>query len=395
MAATGPLEGTRVIDLGGFVVGPSTAAIMADWGADVVKIEPPDGDPNRAWTTDRNPTFELDNRGKRSVTLDLKVPEGIGVLLDLLATADVLVTNMRPRVLESMGLDYQTLADRFPRLIYASITGYGPVGPDRDRAAYDAGAFWSRAGVLATMTRQGDGLPYTPGGSGDHITAITTVAGISAALASRARTGKGQLVSTSLFRAGIFTIGADMNSTLRLGKPLGSWRRTEVPNPLYNTYQCADGRWVYLLGLQPDRHWESLVAALGTPELLVDPRFVGSRERAANAAALIALMSEAFASASFEHWSARLSAHDVWWAPVQGPEDIVHDPQAIAAGAFVEAPVTEGTATTVATPVDFSGTPWGVARRAPEAGEHTEEVLLERGLSWEQITELRGSGALG
>ena len=162
----GPLEGTRVIDLGGFVVGPSTAAIMADWGADVVKVEPPDGDPNRAWTTDRNPAFELDNRGKRSVILDLKVPQGIGVLLELLATADVLVTNMRPRVLESMGLDYESVAERFPRLIYAAITGYGPVGPDRDRAAYDAGAFWSRAGVLATMTRDGDPLPYTPGGRG-------------------------------------------------------------------------------------------------------------------------------------------------------------------------------------------------------------------------------------
>ena len=391
----GPLEGTRVIDLGGFVVGPSTAAIMADWGADVVKVEPPDGDPNRAWTTDRNPAFELDNRGKRSVILDLKVPQGIGVLLELLASADVLVTNMRPRVLESMGLDYESVAERFPRLIYAAITGYGPVGPDRDRAAYDAGAFWSRAGVLATMTRDGDPLPYTPGGSGDHMTAITTVAGISAALASRERTGRGQMVSSSLFRTGIFTIGADMNRVLRLGEAHGTFRRTEVPNPLYNTYQCSDGRWVYLLGLQPDRHWEPVVAALGTPELLEDPRFAGARDRAVNAAALIDLLSQSFASATFAEWSARLDANGVWWAPVQGPTDIVDDPQAIAAGAFVEAPVTEGTALMVSTPVDFSGTPWGVARRAPEAGEHTEEVLLERGLTWEQITELRGTGAFG
>jgi crotonobetainyl-CoA:carnitine CoA-transferase CaiB-like acyl-CoA transferase len=391
----GPLEGTRVVDLGGWVVGPSAAAILADWGADVVKVEPPDGDPNRAWTTDRNPTFELDNRGKRSITLDLRVPEAVGVLLDLLSDADVLVTNLRPRVLESLGLDYESVAARFPTLVYAAITGYGSQGPDRDRAAYDGGAFWARAGVLASMTLPGDELPFTPGGSGDHITAITAVAGISAALASRARTGKGQQVSTSLFRSGIFTIGADVNRVLRLGEAFGTRHRTEVFNPLYNSYECADGRHLFLLGLQPDRHWEPLVGALGAPELLEDPRFGSARDRAANAPALIAILSGLFASASFAEWTTILDAHEVWWAAVQSPTDLPDDPQAVAAGAFIEAPVTEGTATMVATPVDFSGTPWGVARRAPEIGEHTEELLLERGLSWEQISELRDHGALG
>jgi crotonobetainyl-CoA:carnitine CoA-transferase CaiB-like acyl-CoA transferase len=391
----GPLEGTRVIDLGGWVVGPSAAAILADWGADVVKIEPPGGDPNRAWTTDRNPTFELDNRGKRSITLDLRVTEGVEVLLDLLSDADVLVTNLRPRVLESLGLDYPSVAGRFPRLVYAAITGYGSQGPDRDKAAYDGGAFWARAGVLVSMTLPDAELPFTPGGSGDHITAITAVAGISAALANRAQTGRGQQVSTSLFRAGIFTVGADVNRVLRLGEAFGTRHRTEAPNPLYNTYQCADGRHLFLLGLQPDRHWEPLVAALGVPELLADPRFTGARDRAINAPALIAILSESFASATFAEWTAKLDAHDVWWAPVQGPMDIPHDPQAVAAGAFIEAPVTEGTATMVATPVDFSGTPWSVARRAPEIGEHTEEVLLERGLGWERIGALRDLGALG
>jgi crotonobetainyl-CoA:carnitine CoA-transferase CaiB-like acyl-CoA transferase len=391
----GPLDGTRVIDLGGWVVGPSAAAILADWGADVVKIEPPDGDPNRAWTTDRNPTFELDNRGKRSITLDLRVPEGVGVLLELLTDADVLVTNLRPRVLESLGLDYESLAARYPALVYAAITGYGSQGPDRDRAAYDGGAFWARAGVLASMTLPDAELPFTPGGSGDHITAITAVAGIAAALASRARSGRGQQVSTSLFRSGIFTIGADVNRVLRLGEAFGTRHRTDVFNPLYNSYECADGRHLFLLGLQPDRHWAPLVAALEAPELLDDPRFSGARERAANASALIAILSSRFASAPFAEWTARLDAHDMWWAPVQGPLDIPHDPQAVAAGAFIEAPVTEGTATMVATPVDFSDTPWEVARRAPEIGEHTEELLLERGLSWEKISDLRDRGALG
>jgi crotonobetainyl-CoA:carnitine CoA-transferase CaiB-like acyl-CoA transferase len=389
------LEGTRVIDLGTFVVGPSAAAILADWGADVVKVEPPDGDPNRAWTTDRNPTFELDNRGKRSITLNLRVRSAIDVLLDLLTDADVLVTNLRPGVLETLGLDYESLAERYPRLVYAAITGYGSEGPDRDRAAYDGGAFWARAGVLASMTLPGAELPFAPGGSGDHITAVTAVAGIAAALVNRARTGRGQQVSTSLFRAGIFTIGADVNRVLRVGQAFGTRHRTEVPNPLYNSYRCADDRQLFLLGLQPDRHWESLVAALDAPALLTDTRFGSALDRAANAPALIAILSEAFASAGFAEWAARLDAHGMWWAPVQGPMDIPNDPQARAAGAFVEAPVTEGTATMVATPVDFSATPWAVARRAPEIGEHTEELMLERGLSWEQISTLREAGAFG
>jgi crotonobetainyl-CoA:carnitine CoA-transferase CaiB-like acyl-CoA transferase len=391
----GPLEGTRVIDLGTFVVGPSAAAILADWGADVIKIEPPDGDPNRAWTTDRNPTFELDNRGKRSITLDLKVPEALGVLHELLSDADVLVTNLRPRVLESFALDYPSIADRYPALVYAAITGYGDRGPDRDRAAYDGGAFWARAGVLATMTLPDGELPYAPGGSGDHITAITSVAGIGAALANRAKTGRGQQVSTSLFRAGIFTIGADVNRVLRLGDAFGTRRRTEVPNPLYNSYQCADGRHLFLLGLQPDRHWEALVAAVDSPQLLTDPRFATAMDRAVNAPALIGLLSAVFASDNYAHWTAALDAHGMWWAPIQGPMDIPDDPQAVAAGAFIEAPVTEGMATMVATPVDFSATPWSVSRRAPEVGEHTEELLLERGLTWDQISALREAGALG
>lgn len=391
----GPLTGVRVVEVGGWVVGPSAAAVLADWGADVVKVEAPAGDPGREWATGRNPTFELDNRGKRSITLDLKVDRGREVLEALLARADVLVTNLRPRVLASFGLDYEALAERFPRLVYAAITGYGSTGPDHERAAYDSGAFWGRAGVLATMTLPGRELPATPGGSGDHVTSVAAVAGIAAALVARARTGRGQMVSTSLLRAGIFTVGSDVNRVLRLGQAFPIRPRTDVPNPLYNSYTCRDGRRLFLLGLQPDRHWAPVVAALGRPELGADPRFATAADRAANGPALIAILDEAFAAAVLADWAEVLDAHGVWWAPVQGPEDLPGDPQAVASGAFVEVPTAEGPVPMVASPVDFSATPWSVSRRTPEAGEHTEELLLELGMDWDGITGLHGSGALG
>jgi crotonobetainyl-CoA:carnitine CoA-transferase CaiB-like acyl-CoA transferase len=391
----GPLEGVRVVELAAWVAGPSVAAVLADWGAEVVKVEPPDGDPGRAWATDRNPTFELDNRGKRSMTLDLKVAAAREVMDSLLGRADVFVTNLGPRVLAAFGLDHETLAKRFPRLVCAVVTGYGLAGPDHQRAAYDTGAFWGRAGVLTAMALPGADLPASPGGSGDHMTALATVAGVAAALFTRERTGRGQLVSTSLLRTGVFMVGADVNRVLRMGEPFAVRPRTEVPNPLYNSYAAADGRRFFLLGLQPDRHWPAVAAAIGRPELLDDPRYATGAQRAANGPALIALLSDAFAGADLAHWGRVLDAHGVWWAPVQGPADIPHDPQAVASGAFCEVPTAEGPVEMVASPVDFSDTAWSVTRRTPEAGEHTEEVLLELGLGWEAITELRTNGALG
>ena len=219
----GPLAGVRVVELGLWLAAPACASILADWGADVVKIEPIGGDPFRglAWAYggEMNPPFELDNRGKRSVAVDLRTEGGQDVLWALLADADVFVTNYRPGGLERLGLDWPTVHDRLPQLIYGSITGYGLDGPERDRASYDMGAYWGRAGVAAALTPPGQDLPYQRGGFGDHLTGMSLAGGFSAALFARQRTGVGQLVSTSLLRAGMYQMGADINTSLRTGWP--------------------------------------------------------------------------------------------------------------------------------------------------------------------------------
>ena len=392
----GPFAGVKVVEVAGWVVGPSVSAVLADWGAEVVKIEGPDGDPNRAWaTSDVNPAFELDNRGKRSVTLDLKTDAGQGIAHELLATADVFVTNLRRAALEGLGLDYASLAARYPRLIYTSVTGYGLTGPDADRPAYDGGAFWSRAGVLTAMTPAGAALPAAPGGAGDHVTAITAVAGVGAALFARHATGTGQHVTTSLLRSGIWMMSFDVNTALRRGVPFTPLPRTEARNPLYNTYQAGDDAWFHLLGLQPDRHWDPLMRAIDAPALRDDARYATGTGRAEHSREVIRLLDDVFASAPMAEWRERFDEAGVWWAPIQAPIALLDDAQAHAGGAFVDAPVAEGTAVAVASPVDFTGTPWRITRRAPEAGEHTEEVLLELGHDWDDITRLRDDGAFG
>ena len=262
----GPLAGVRVVELGLWLAAPTCATILADWGADVVKVEPLDGDPFRglAWAYggQMNPPFELDNRGKRSVAVDLRTGGGQEVLETLLSDADLFVTNYRPGGLERLGLDWPTVHARHPRPIYGSITGYGLDGPERDRASYDMGAYWGRAGVAAALTPPGQDLPYQRGGFGDHLTGMSLAGGLSAALFARQRTGVGQLVSTSLLHAGMYQMGADINTSLRTGWPTLAASVRSAPNPLLTGYRCANEEWIWLLGLEGDRHWPNVAAAL-------------------------------------------------------------------------------------------------------------------------------------
>jgi crotonobetainyl-CoA:carnitine CoA-transferase CaiB-like acyl-CoA transferase len=399
---SGPLQGIRVLELGFWVAGPATAGILADWGAEVIKLEPPTGDPMRGLFSEAagvdvpiNPPFELDNRGKRSITLNLLDDAGRAVARELVARADVLVTNLRTPALASFGLDFPSTQAINPRLVYCHLTGYGSHGPDRDRPAYDVGAFWARAGVAMSLAPKGSEPPQQRGGMGDHTTAIAAVGAICAGLVARHRTGAGQQVTTSLLRTGVYIIGWDVNTRLRLGRVESPYDRRRIPNPLVNCYRAADGKWFWLLGLQADRHWPDLVRALGRPALRDDPRFKDIRVRREHNEACVAELDAVFATKPMAEWIAAFDDAGMWWAPVQTIGEMLDDAQVRAGGVLTTAAVAEGEAQMVASPVEFAGTPASPPGIAPELGQHTEDVLLELGYDWERIAALRERGALG
>jgi crotonobetainyl-CoA:carnitine CoA-transferase CaiB-like acyl-CoA transferase len=393
------MEGVRVVEIGVWIAGPAAGGILADWGADVVKIEPPGvGDPSRLFMQilgadlPLNPIFEMDNRSKRSIVIDLTEADGRSLALELIDGADVFVTNVRPGALERLGLDPATLRNRNPRLIYASVTGYGLEGADVDRAAYDIGAFWSRSGIASMLTTDGSPPPFQRGEMGDHNAGVSAAAAISAALYAREKTGEGQLVSTSLLRQGVYTLSFDLSLALRFGVPLQVADRRTMANPAINSYRDSEGRWFWLIGLEGERHWPHLARVVGHPEWIEDPRFATPAERASNAAELIALLDAIFATKTREEWGKLFDAEgEMWWAPVQTIDEVIADPQVRAAGALVEVPDGPTTTTFPATPVDFES-PCEPRWMAPEHGQHTDEVLSELGRTPEQIAALRDRG---
>lgn len=394
------LQGLKVVDFSAYIAGPGAAGILADWGADVVKVERPGGDAMRHVFADlatqigANPTFEMDNRGKRGMVLDITKTAGRDALARLAETADVFLTNTRPVSLRKYGLDDATLRAANPRLVYCVITGYGLEGPDAHLPGFDVTAFWGRAGVSAMTTPKGVEPFMLRSGVGDHTTSLATVSAIMAALWAREKTGEGRMVQTSLLASGVYVMGSDLAVQLRLGR-LASMRTRDNPmNAVANFYRSSEGRWFVHNPRGGAGGWEKFCAAAGREDLVRDERFAGGKARRANARVLCAELEAGFAALPFAEIARRLDAADLVWAPLQTPAEVAADPQVAAAGAWVEVDDGQGgTHRGPAAPAVFPGEPSGIRPPAPALGQHTREVLSQAGYGEAQIEAMFAEGA--
>jgi len=394
------LKGLKVVDFSAYIAGPGAAGILADWGASVIKVERPGGDNMRHVFADlandlgSNPTFELDNRGKRGAVLDISKPAGRDALATLAAQADVFLTNVRPVSLKKHGLDDVTLRKANPRLVYAVITGYGLEGPEAHLPGFDVTAFWARAGV-GYMTAPKGAEPFLrTSGVGDHATSLATVSAILAALYERHSTGEGRLVQTSLLGSGVYLTSSDLAVQLKFGRVASVRPRANPINALSNYYQSSEGRWFVHNPRGSGGGWEKFCEAAGRPDLVTDERFATGKARRVNAAALSAELDAGFAALPFDEIARRLDAADLVWAPMQTPAEVAADPQIAAAGAFVEVEDGQGgTFRSPAAPARFPGADADRRPAAPRLGEHTREVLAEIGYSEAQIEAMFADGA--
>jgi crotonobetainyl-CoA:carnitine CoA-transferase CaiB-like acyl-CoA transferase len=396
----GPLDGVRVIELAQWVMGPAAGALLADWGADVIRVERLTGDPYGGLATQGigtdsggvNLSMAMVNRGKRSVAIDLQTEAGRQVLDKLLEGADVFITNLRAKALERLNLDADSVMSAYPHLIYARGNGYGARGPEAERGGFDSTAFWARGGLAHVLTPAECANPITQRGAmGDRNAAVALGFGITTALIRKVRTGKGSLVDTSLLATAMWTLSSDVLSAMQGIKPRAL---PTLINPVFGAYRTSDGRHIQLAFLESDRFWAPLCRALGRDDMIDDPRFSDLHARAANVDECVAQLRAEFGRRSFADCRQLLGELDVPWAPVQAVEELLDDPQVQANGYIADVEHEGVPPYALPTgPVQLDGHPPKL-RRAPEHGEHTESVLLDFGYTWDDITELKSSGVI-
>jgi crotonobetainyl-CoA:carnitine CoA-transferase CaiB-like acyl-CoA transferase len=398
-----PLTGLRVLDLASFIAGPVATTVMGDYGAEVIKVEPPgEGDPQRklgqAHSIPQHPVnfcWHFVNRNKRAMVLDLKHAEGRAAFDRLVKTADVMVVNFPLKVRERLRMRYADVAPLNPRLIYASMTGYGEQGPDAEQPGFDSTAFFARSGLLDALTYDGGPPAFSLPAQGDQMAGMNLFAAISMALLHRERTGEGSEVSSSLLAGGLWS-----NAMLAQGALLGAFvaprpPRTKPRSALANQYRTSDGRWIQLTIVREEKLWPELCTAMEREDLLGDPRFQTTELRRAHAPDLAAILDPIFASRPWPEWRTRLRRHEITFGLLGVLRDVPQDEQAVANGAIVKSAVPE-MPRTISAPIrlSFAPTP-NVPGLAPAHGQHTDEILAELGYSTAEIGRLRESGALG
>ena len=404
---SGLLEGVRIITFSQVVAIPATTAVLADWGADVIKIEPFWGDWQRSLVSfNRTPLllssekgeiefhFEFLNRGKRSVALNLRTEQGREIMYRLLDNADIFAANYSVDVLERFGLDYPSLKDKYPGLIHCLLTGFGTRGPKAKDRGYDYVAAWSYGGPMSLVTADPASPPAIQRpGMMDMVASGHITSGILAALYHKQKTGKGQGLEVSLYHVAVWTLGLDTQVAL-YGQPPKIWDRKRNPNPMYNSYKAKDGKWMMMVHPNQD-YWEPFCKAIGRLEWINDPRYATMESREQNAEEMIRDLDGLFASRTWPEWEKEFRANDLIVSANQTIPDILQDEQAIENNFFtdIQHPIV-GQARLLNSPVQFNEMPARIKHAAPQIGEHTEEVLLEYGYTWEDLEKFKKSGAI-
>jgi crotonobetainyl-CoA:carnitine CoA-transferase CaiB-like acyl-CoA transferase len=393
-------SGLKVVDFASFIAGPSAAVILSDFGAEVIKVEPPSGDLWRhAHKIPPQPRadvayqWHLANRNKRGMILDLKSPSAQPVMERLVKWADVLIVNTPHRARKRLGLEYDDVVQWNPRLIYADVTGFGEKGPDASLPGFDITAYWARSGLLS-MTRDAGEPPTWPvAGSGDNATAVGLYSAIVTALYRRERTGKGAYVTTALLAEGIWSASVSIQAALSGANFYGLHDRKNPANAALNVYQASDGTWFVLI-ITPDK-LEAVAKALGRADLLTDPRFSDPAKLMANMAQLTAILDEVFSAQPMAHWYDVFGDVHVTFGAVRGPEEVINDPQLRANDIVVPLDgAGDHLQSTISSPMQVHDVEKVPAKRAPELGEHNEEILQELGFDPKQIDGLLASGAV-